>query len=413
MARIPDLANGGALQGADAFVVARGAIEVQLTGLRAEFDAKSDVGHTHAGGSAAWGGITGTLSAQTDLQGELDGKEDTGVAAAAVTTHEGAVDPHTAYLTSAEANAAYEAIGAVAAHAAAANPHPVYLTASEGDAAYEALGAVATHAAAADPHTGYQRESEKNAVSGYAGLDASSKLTGTQQVYGAGVNTACQGNDARLADARTPLTHNITTSHNGFPGGTANFLRADGTFASPPGGGGGTTKISGNSGAFAADTTWETLTADSTGITSTTQTTVMTVTGLGAGTYRIKGTLIWSTAATGTGIGITLNHTGTLTQFVSTWWTTTTGGAAATGIADQVTATAAGQLVEGKSERVKDTRTSFNVGTDTANGTQLSIIEALMIVSVSGDLQLKIATEVAGSAATLRAGSTIEVNKVV
>lgn len=128
----------------------------------------------------------------------------------------------------------------------------------------------------------------KNAASGYAGLSASSKLTGSQQAYGTGVNTACEGNDgrlsdartptahatshqpgggdamavdasagtgslrtigtgaltacagndARLSDARTPTTHNILTAHNGFPGGTTNFLRADGSFAAPPGGGG-------------------------------------------------------------------------------------------------------------------------------------------------------------------------------
>lgn len=52
----------------------------------------------------------------------------------------------------------------------------------------------------------------KNAASGYAGLDGSSKLTGSQQVYGSGANTACQGNDARLSDARTPTAH--ASSHN-------------------------------------------------------------------------------------------------------------------------------------------------------------------------------------------------------
>ena len=128
---------------------------------------------------------------------------------------------------------------------------------------YEPAGTVATHAAAADPHTGYQLESEKNAASGYAGLDASSKLTGSQQVYGTLVNTACQGNDARLSDSRTPTAHATshksggtdaikldelaaptdvttldasTTAHGlmmKYPGGTANFLRADGTFAAP------------------------------------------------------------------------------------------------------------------------------------------------------------------------------------
>lgn len=122
---------------------------------------------------------------------------------------------------------------------------------------------IANHAAAADPHAGYQKESEKDAAGGYAGLSGSTKLAGAQQTYGSGSNTACEGNDSRLSDARTPtahktshqdgggdeisvaglsglladgqtpLAHDIITAHNGFPGGTSNFLRADGTFAAP------------------------------------------------------------------------------------------------------------------------------------------------------------------------------------
>lgn len=98
--------------------------------------------------------------------------------------------------------------------------------------------------------------------------------------YGAVADTACEGDDARLSDARTPILHAAThengggdeisvaglsglladaqtpsahaSSHSdggadevsvldlgGYPGGTANFLRADGAFAAPPGGGGG------------------------------------------------------------------------------------------------------------------------------------------------------------------------------
>lgn len=64
----------------------------------------------------------------------------------------------------------------VAEHAAEADPHPGYLTSAEGNAAYDALGAaaaaVAAHEAAADPHTGYQKESEKGAANGYASLGA-------------------------------------------------------------------------------------------------------------------------------------------------------------------------------------------------------------------------------------------------
>ena len=71
-------------------------------------------------------------------------------------------------------------------------------------------------------------------VSDLAGKAASSHTHVAGDVTGTAVLTA----DSRLSDARTPLTHNITSAHNGFPGGTTNFLRADGTFAAPPGGGG-------------------------------------------------------------------------------------------------------------------------------------------------------------------------------
>jgi hypothetical protein len=128
-------------------------------------------------------------------------------------THAGAADPHPGYLTPAEGAAAYDAIGAataaVSTHAGLADPHPGYLTPAEGNAAYEVVGAVATHAGAADPHTGYQKESEKDAVNGYAGLDA-----------GVRVPTARLGSGT--ADATT-------------------FLRGDQTWAVPAGGGAGQT----------------------------------------------------------------------------------------------------------------------------------------------------------------------------
>lgn len=48
------------------------------------------------------------------------------------------------------------------AHAAAADPHPGYLTPAEGNAAYDALGAaaaaVAAHVAASDPHLQYHTD---------------------------------------------------------------------------------------------------------------------------------------------------------------------------------------------------------------------------------------------------------------
>ena len=92
--------------------------------------------------------------------------------------------------------------------------------------------------------------------------------------FGTGSGTFCQGNDSRLSDARTPTAHasthrsggsdsiklddlaapddntdlNATTSAHGLlpklGGGSTNYLRADGTWAAPPGGGGDVTAAS-------------------------------------------------------------------------------------------------------------------------------------------------------------------------
>lgn len=50
----------------------------------------------------------------------------------------------------------------------------------------------------------------KNQLSGYAGLDSSGKLSGSQQKYGSTADTACEGNDSRLSNARTPTSHAST-----------------------------------------------------------------------------------------------------------------------------------------------------------------------------------------------------------
>lgn len=64
-------------------------------------------------------------------------------------------------------------------------------------------------------------------------IDAAA-ATGSLRTLGTGAAQATAGNDARLSDSRTPLAHDIDGPlHNGFPGGTTNFLRADGTFAAP------------------------------------------------------------------------------------------------------------------------------------------------------------------------------------
>lgn len=48
-------------------------------------------------------------------------------------------------------------------------------------------------------------KANKEVASGYAGLDGSGLLTGSRVPYGTIANTACQGNDPRLSDGRTPI----------------------------------------------------------------------------------------------------------------------------------------------------------------------------------------------------------------
>lgn len=155
--------------------------------------------------TAAWGGITGTLANQTDLQTALTERETAGTAAAAVAAHEAAVDPHAVYLTEAEGDGFYDAIGdavaAVAAHEAGVDPHPGYLTAAEGDALYDATGAAAAavvaHEGASDPHPGYLTAAEGGALYDASGAAAAAVVAheGLADPH-PGYLTATEGNAA-------------------------------------------------------------------------------------------------------------------------------------------------------------------------------------------------------------------------
>jgi hypothetical protein len=173
------------------------------------------------------------------------------------------------------------------------------------------------------------------------------------------------------------------------------------------------TRINGSSGAAGTHLTWQNLTADSSDITTTTLTTVMSTTDVGAGTWKFKYTLICQSAATGTGLGFGINHTGTTGQFQAILWSVTTGGAAATGVLDDDTATVAGQLVEGKHEGVLNVGIgSFFAGVATANADVTICMEGIIVVTSSGTLELKVSSENIGTAVRVMADSCLELCKI-
>ena len=174
--------------------------------------------------------------------------------------------------------------------------------------------------------------------------------------------------------------------------------------------GAGLTRINGASGAAGADLTWQRLSANCAANATTTLAICMTTTGVGAGTWRFRYAVIYQAAATTTGVDFAVNHTGTVTRFVASSWFATSGGSAATALGDQVGSNTA-SLAEAKSARAINTKFGSTLGVDTASADMLVIIEGTVIVSVSGSLELKHASELAASTQVM-ADTVLELHKI-
>jgi len=338
--------------------------------------------------------------------------------------------------------------------------HPHYALADGSRGTFEAAGAVATHAAAGDPHTGYQKESEKGAANGYASLNGSTVVrsgqlgTGSggatkflredstfQTVSGGGAHASTHqaggGDTLQVQLAEPTAVTGVLDETNGGTGqatitkgdllagsaaNTLGKLAVGATTGMPLVADGGAalgvkwddvhfTRINGSSGAAGQYVTWQKLSANAAANATTALATVMTTTGVGAGTWSFKYKVRYQSSATGTGVALVVNHTGTTGAFVASWWMVSTGAAAATGVADQVSAIVTGQMVEGKSERVKNTASSASAGVDTINADMLAVIEGFIVVTVSGSLELRHASETANSTQVM-ADTLLELNKV-
>ncbi len=128
---------------------------------------------------------------------------------------------------------------------------------------------------------------------------------------------------------------------------------------------------------------------------------------VGAGTYGFKYLIRYQSAATTTGVKFGVNHTGTAAVFVATMRYQESTTAASTGAASQ--AAAGGTLGAGGSTRTKST-TAPNLGptasVDTLSADMLAIIDGIIIVTASGNLELWHASEVA-AASTVMSGSSL------
>ena len=129
--------------------------------------------------------------------------------AAQIAAHEAEADPHPVYLTEAEGDAAYDALGTaaalIAAHEAAANPHPTYLTQAEADLLYEALN-----------HTHPASEISDSTAAGRALLTAADAAAQRTALGLATIATSASASDlttGTVPDARMPAhTGDVTSS---------------------------------------------------------------------------------------------------------------------------------------------------------------------------------------------------------
>jgi hypothetical protein len=273
------------------------------------------------------------------------------------------------------ADPAGTAAAAVAAHEAAADAHPGYLTATEGNAAYATAAQGALAATAIQPGNAALSDAREWSADTISQAEAEAGTATTRRAFtalrvfqaiaswwnGSAAKTKLDGiQDGAQANVATNLSYDATTrnlaSSTGSPavlplfgssaaglvpasgGGTSNFLRADGTFAAPPSGGGSPGGSSGqvqfnNGGAFGG---LSTLTADGSGnltlsakLTNSYNAAASAPAKLFSGTWFTGGTstttkphlLIepagttstnWSTAGTGLGVNAPVGFTGNL-----------------------------------------------------------------------------------------------------
>lgn len=133
---------------------------------------------------------------------------------------------------------------------------------------------------------------------------------------------------------------------------------------------------------------------------------------LGVGTYTFKYSIRYQAAAATTGVRFSVNHSGTVTTFLANVRWVDVSAAASTAAPDQDEVLATGAVVGAFAARAKSiTGWGTTLSVDAANADMLMIIEGLVVVTASGDLQLYHGSEVAASS-TVKIGSSLVITKV-
>ncbi|OGS07029.1 MAG: hypothetical protein A2270_06295 [Elusimicrobia bacterium RIFOXYA12_FULL_51_18] len=143
-------------------------------------------------------------------------------------------------------------------------------------------------------------------------------------------------------------------------------------------------------------------------------TNLVAITGLdttvGIGTYVFQYFIRYQSSAATTGVKFAVDHTGEVSTFIANRRWVDLSATASTNAPDQNAVIAAGEVMGSSAVRAKNTAMGVSLSVDTANADMLMIIEGLMIVTASGDLQLLHGSETA-VATTVKAGTSLILTK--
>lgn len=154
--------------------------------------------------------------------------------------------------------------------------------------------------------------------------------------------------------------------------------------------------------------TWLLATADNA---VTTVETVMSLTGLVAGTYLFEYHLVWRSGTTTVGCSWKVDYTGTVTRMRATRHYQSTGTTAATGVSDGTSTVLTGTMVEHMSVVADNAEMGPNTGVGSTTEDQLDRIRGIMVVSNGGDLNLAMTGEGNGGV-TFKADSILHLTRL-
>jgi len=143
----------------------------------------------------------------------------------------------------------------------------------------------------------------------------------------------------------------------------------------------------------------------------TTVETVMSCTGLAAGTYFFEYFLVWRSGTTTVGTSFAVDFTGTVTRVRATRHYQSTGGAAATGVSDGVSAVLTGALVEHHSTNADNGALGPSTGVASTTEDQFDHIRGILVCSTTGNLDLTMTGE-GGGAVTFMADSFLQLARL-